>query len=879
MTWRTILNLPRRRKVTHHRLHSRLFRPAAELLENRIVLATNSDLAFLGRAYQDLLLRNTEPDGLAAWSRLLDQGISRADVVAAIANSSEHQTRVVGELYRQFLERSPDPTGLNSFVRFLTSGGTVRAARAALLGSPEYLEKRGGGTTDGFLQSLYHATLNRDLDTSGRTAFTHLLENGTTREQVADMVFGSPEFQQGLVQRAYQGFLHRAADDGGLAAWVKQLQNGTREEQVAAGIAGSEEYLKLPVPLGTPPFSVLTIGGRRFDPQADTAVVFTDRAGRETRVLATSVTATAVEAPVPFFVDPDSAQVEAGNLSVSVVQQTATGTINSGPLFVLPIADLPQTGAAPGAVSAAFFTQMQALLDKAVPNYQKIGAALANTVDVAPLVAQLQALRQQYNAALGLISPLMTGAVPQVNLGHIQGQNAVLNRDALALLDRLIFAEVAGQAQVGSKASVPASRSVAARAAFSAERADEGKDPVKVVSDQVAGWFKDVGSSIIDIARKNRQYAIPLIAVGVGLTAVFFPAGLPAAALLGGIAMNALTFVPAATSVVATGAGNIAAGKNSKVEDFGAAARFVGEDLTGRVVGLAVAAVQGDPDAVPILTNSLRATQALDKLLNATDASSIGTQIEKKFDELQQKLFPPEKAPAISVSPGTLSFTAAEGGANPANQTLVVTNTGPAGSVLHYTIRDTTAWLKVSGPSTDTVNSLAAGASATYTVSVNASGMSAGTYHATITVTDDKATNSPQTVPVTLTILPRQGVVGTYTGRYSGMAYCGFGWTSAQGPMTLTITDTIPGGTGQVDLIGTLTIEGVCGMTVSKVADTRGGITLYTNTGELDLGLEDSKSNVWFSFAKLQGNSITGRVSVDLGVDNMPDASFTLTRK
>ncbi|MDI6793080.1 MAG: hypothetical protein QME81_09470, partial [bacterium] len=41
---------------------------------------------------------------------------------------------------------------------------------------------------------------------------------------------------------------------------------------------------------------------------------------------------------------------------------------------------------------------------------------------------------------------------------------------------------------------------------------------------------------------------------------------------------------------------------------------------------------------------------------------------------------------------------------------------------------------------------------ATVTVSVNISGLSAGTYNATITVSDANASNSPQTVAVRLTV-------------------------------------------------------------------------------------------------------------------------------
>jgi len=122
------------------------------------------------------------------------------------------------------------------------------------------------------------------------------------------------------------------------------------------------------------------------------------------------------------------------------------------------------------------------------------------------------------------------------------------------------------------------------------------------------------------------------------------------------------------------------------------------------------------------------------------------------FDEVKLVVTPPTK-PTIGLSPTSLTFNAVEGGANPPSQTVTVTNTGPAGSTLNWSATDDATWLSES----PTSGSLASGASEPMTVSVNITGLVAGTYYATITVSDPNATNNPQTVNVTLVVEPAAG--------------------------------------------------------------------------------------------------------------------------
>jgi hypothetical protein len=196
----------------------------------------------VAQLYQDLLGRPADDAGLAAWTGLLDQGVSRSQVALAIATSPEYRALEVEGLYRQYLHREADATGLADFGQFLAGGGTVEQAAALLAGSSEYYQARGGGTDAGFLAALYQDSLGRTADAPGQAAFQAALAGGWSRGQVAAALLASTEYRQNQVQADFQRLLQRPADDAGLAAFVAALQGGARDEDVIAALAGSGEY-------------------------------------------------------------------------------------------------------------------------------------------------------------------------------------------------------------------------------------------------------------------------------------------------------------------------------------------------------------------------------------------------------------------------------------------------------------------------------------------------------------------------------------------------------------------------------------------------------------------------------------------------------------
>ncbi|MFC1955261.1 choice-of-anchor Q domain-containing protein [Chloroflexota bacterium] len=108
---------------------------------------------------------------------------------------------------------------------------------------------------------------------------------------------------------------------------------------------------------------------------------------------------------------------------------------------------------------------------------------------------------------------------------------------------------------------------------------------------------------------------------------------------------------------------------------------------------------------------------------------------------------PPEST--IAYTPNSLNFVATEGVVNPPSQTLDIWNSGDG--TLQCSVTDDALWLGLSPP-----NGLSTGDTdkVTVTVSVDISGMAVGNYDATITIYEMLASNTPQTVPVHLTINP-----------------------------------------------------------------------------------------------------------------------------
>ncbi len=96
------------------------------------------------------------------------------------------------------------------------------------------------------------------------------------------------------------------------------------------------------------------------------------------------------------------------------------------------------------------------------------------------------------------------------------------------------------------------------------------------------------------------------------------------------------------------------------------------------------------------------------------------------------------------VSPASLTFHAVQGATNPPKQTITISRSGTGTVTLNAS--DNASWISES-PATTSITK-----SATFTVAVNTSGRTAGTYNAIVTI--KSATWCTKTVPVTLILSP-----------------------------------------------------------------------------------------------------------------------------
>jgi hypothetical protein len=107
--------------------------------------------------------------------------------------------------------------------------------------------------------------------------------------------------------------------------------------------------------------------------------------------------------------------------------------------------------------------------------------------------------------------------------------------------------------------------------------------------------------------------------------------------------------------------------------------------------------------------------------------------------------------PVLDVAPGSLTFSARQGGPNPSSQSLSVTNTG-TGTLLSPTFVTTTSaggsWLAVTAP-TGT-----AGGPYAFTVQAALGSLAAGSYAGKVTIASAGATGSPKEILVTLNVNP-----------------------------------------------------------------------------------------------------------------------------
>ena len=200
---------------------------------------------FLANLWQDLLGRAITPAEKVTLLNFINRGGSRYQVALILMNSVEYRTRLTQGLYQQFLERDATESEVSAVLTALQQGATTDQIIVLILGSNEYYQNRGHGTINGFLEQIYNDLLERPIDDSARAAFTSLLSNGFSRQQIIQTLLSSSEYRAIQVKGFYRIYLGRDAVDADISFFVNLWQQGATREQIIALIVGSQEYCEL----------------------------------------------------------------------------------------------------------------------------------------------------------------------------------------------------------------------------------------------------------------------------------------------------------------------------------------------------------------------------------------------------------------------------------------------------------------------------------------------------------------------------------------------------------------------------------------------------------------------------------------------------------
>jgi hypothetical protein len=159
------------------------------------------------RAYEDILGRDPDPEGMRNFRRkMIDEGWSERDVREALRRSDEHASserryasadRIIRRAYQDILGREPDPEGLQTFRRHIIEDGfDEHDVREAIRRSPERRQKSDAEATE-MVRRAYRAVLNRDPDPVGMRDYkARVLRDHWSEQQIADDLRQSDEYRR-----------------------------------------------------------------------------------------------------------------------------------------------------------------------------------------------------------------------------------------------------------------------------------------------------------------------------------------------------------------------------------------------------------------------------------------------------------------------------------------------------------------------------------------------------------------------------------------------------------------------------------------------------------------------------------------------------------
>ncbi len=98
---------------------------------------------------------------------------------------------------------------------------------------------------EAFVEALYQDILNRSADSTGLATWTSMLASGSSRSEIADILWNSAEHRSLQVTEYFSTFLNRTPGSLELSLWISGIQAGVGESLAMRVFASSPEFSQL----------------------------------------------------------------------------------------------------------------------------------------------------------------------------------------------------------------------------------------------------------------------------------------------------------------------------------------------------------------------------------------------------------------------------------------------------------------------------------------------------------------------------------------------------------------------------------------------------------------------------------------------------------
>jgi Domain of unknown function (DUF4214) len=206
--------------------------------------SVNVAATYVDSLYRTLLGHPADRASLLNWVRKLSQGMTRAQVVAALWNSETHLAHEVDHVFVSFLHRHADSSSLTAYVNAFKSGSSITDVARMVILSDEYQKNHPDDAS--YVVGLYADILGQAVSNSDLQAWLDYLEAGGSRASVAMNLLRSATTYRSMLQADYTRLLHHSLTSAGQTHYLTAMTSGVMSpEAVEQAILASNEYYRL----------------------------------------------------------------------------------------------------------------------------------------------------------------------------------------------------------------------------------------------------------------------------------------------------------------------------------------------------------------------------------------------------------------------------------------------------------------------------------------------------------------------------------------------------------------------------------------------------------------------------------------------------------